>query len=773
MEPASALESPGGFQRYCERGRALEQPGPAPQRPRGEPISGRPLAPWVVARNRRGDSPPPALPQDPPPPWPEVPALRLPAGPGVIAPPLKDEAAAGSARPLETQLALAFQDLAALVGIGPAATAEKPGRRVAPALGTKAAPLGARMRQPRQPLVRGVHSQCWTGPRHSPSSQPAVEALSDDHHPPDPPPEAKTEHWFDRIMPMPLAHPDNEEQQDDEDEFVPIYSQLRGHPLQGHVSGLPISEGIGGDSLDCDMPDTVRSTARDHLKAVDLAARIAQRGAAEPALKPAVQGSIFSSLPPVPPEPDVPLAAAHNEWELAFEWHSLEHTLKDVAGAARPAKDARATRKQERPRPAPEPSRGGGSSGSAAPAARPAPPAEERPRPAPEPSRGGSSGSAAPAARPAQPVAAPREAVAAAAAPGGLAEAAAAGREEAVPLQRRYGPQSRRGGASQDQLMVLQSNEHAMRCFATMAHHEEVLCEEWAVFYHTYSYAALIYELQAAVAAVLYRFPSGQSTLPRILVSDFAQLPDAPSLIGKFREKFSKDRMDHHPEYRAVAISTMCSLVALGPEVSTPTAFLAGFSQEDLSFTDALMKSLASCYIPQAKIKRLAVDIVRLSEEYGLDVSKYGGKACASGKAGHLLQIFVHRSRLDEIAYAALPYGEIDEERHLISDWLGGDFPMNFGQARLVANPKAFTNSDRVRMFTVSADPTFHGNRAAFQEALVRLIEGALDTPALRQTAIQGIATGVLPSWVAKQEAKAEVGSTSSGLKSLASRLRW
>lgn len=318
--------------------------------------------------------------------------------------------------------------------------------------------------------------------------------------------------------------------------------------------------------------------------------------------------------------------------------------------------------------------------------------------------------------------------------------------------------------------MVLQNSEHASGCFAKMADHEKVLCEDWAVFYHTYSYAALIYELQAAVAAVLYQFPSRQSTLPRILVSDFARLPDAPALIREFRDRFSKDRMDHHPEYRAVGISAMCSLVALGPEVSTPTAFLAGFSQEDLSFTDALMKSLASCYIPQAKIKRLASEIVALSERYGLDVSKFNGRACASGKAGHLLQIFVHRSCLDEIAYAALPYGELDEARHMISDWLAGDFPTNFGQARLVANPKAFTNSDRVRMFTMSADPTFHNNRALFQESLVRLIEGALDTPALRETAIEGIAAGVLPSWVAKQESRAEVG-ISSGLKSWASRL--
>eukprot|EP00971_Amphidinium_carterae_P270881 5375549-Amphidinium_carterae.1 len=36
---------------------------------------------------------------------------------------------------------------------------------------------------------------------------------------------------------------------------------------------------------------------------------------------------------------------------------------------------------------------------------------------------------------------------------------------------------------------------------------------------------------------------------------------------------------DHDPSYRAVALSAMCSLVALGPEASTPVVFVAGLQR--------------------------------------------------------------------------------------------------------------------------------------------------------------------------------------------------
>jgi len=183
---------------------------------------------------------------------------------------------------------------------------------------------------------------------------------------------------------------------------------------------------------------------------------------------------------------------------------------------------------------------------------------------------------------------------------------------EEVQEQIRLGPQSLRGDASQHQLSVLETNPHAKECFARFAVREQELCGEWAVFYHSYSFAALIYELHAAVAAVFFKFRSQESTLPRILSSDFINTPDAAALLNRFEEKWASGVRDHHPEYRAVAISGISSLVTLGPEVSTPVIFVAGYSCEDMSFAGVLEKSLASCFVPESRIQALAAAIIAL-----------------------------------------------------------------------------------------------------------------------------------------------------------------
>lgn len=302
------------------------------------------------------------------------------------------------------------------------------------------------------------------------------------------------------------------------------------------------------------------------------------------------------------------------------------------------------------------------------------------------------------------------------------------------------------------QLTVLDSHPHARECFNIFAKNEEELCGEWAVFYHSYSHSALIYELHAAVAAVLFNFPSMQSTLPRLLTADFAKTPHAQSLITEFQERFTTSLKDHHPDYRAVAISAMCSLVALGPEVSTPIMFLAGFSQVDLEFADVLRKSLALCHIPERKIPKLAEDLIRLSEMFGLDVAHCGGSPYDKERNGHLLQIFIKRSIVDDLVYAAKPFGEVEGTRQPISKWLGSDSNMSFGQARIVVHPKLFMKKNCVRMFLASADPAFHAQRPAFQEELIKLISEALADPKDRHAARDGIYNGSYPEWMLRAQ---------------------
>lgn len=69
--------------------------------------------------------------------------------------------------------------------------------------------------------------------------------------------------------------------------------------------------------------------------------------------------------------------------------------------------------------------------------------------------------------------------------------------EEEIHEQKTFGSQSRRGRSEPDDFgHKVSSDAHASSCFEKMLVNEELLSGEWAVFYHSYSHAALIYEVQ-------------------------------------------------------------------------------------------------------------------------------------------------------------------------------------------------------------------------------------------------------------------------------------
>merc|ERR1712187_1076211 len=112
----------------------------------------------------------------------------------------------------------------------------------------------------------------------------------------------------------------------------------------------------------------------------------------------------------------------------------------------------------------------------------------------------------------------------------------------------------------------------------------------------------------------------------------------------------------------------------------------------------------------------------------------------------------MRRDQVDQLAYAAKPYGEVDNERHPISNWLRGDNSANWGQARILAHPKLFMRPDTVRMRVASADPDFHRSRQRFQEELIGIFRDTLAEPSLFMSAATGIYGGTLPAWWAAKE---------------------
>ena len=283
---------------------------------------------------------------------------------------------------------------------------------------------------------------------------------------------------------------------------------------------------------------------------------------------------------------------------------------------------------------------------------------------------------------------------------------------------------------------------HATRCFQSMLQNEERYCGDWAVFYHSYSNPALIYEVQAAIAAVLFRFKSNFGTLPRLMRGCFAEIPDAPSMMSEFPKWPDQD---HNPRFKSVGICATVSLLAYDAEAPPTSVFLSGYNVGVIS-RSIIHDMLTTCGVGAAQSAVLTTQLVALAERYGLHVGAFGGRPSASGCPGHLLQIFIRRHLVDKYAYASLPMGVPDKARHPLGTYLQAAGPLA-GQARIVVHPSAFLRAAKVRANVFSADEAFHARRPAFQQELTALLAPILGAGAARERAARGVFGGRLPAW--------------------------
>merc|ERR1719343_151056 len=206
---------------------------------------------------------------------------------------------------------------------------------------------------------------------------------------------------------------------------------------------------------------------------------------------------------------------------------------------------------------------------------------------------------------------------------------------EEVEKQEKLGAQSERGGVSAATALMgsaIDCDGHARRCFNWMLENERRYCGGWAVFYHSYSDAAIVYEMQAAIAAVLFRFRSTKASLPRLLRGRFGEVPDAESMLRAFP---SWPDQDHNPCFKSVGICATTSLLAPDIEAPPKDVFLTGYSLGCAA--GALVEGiLTSCGVGRAEAKACAPKVLALAQSSGLCMSGSG-----TGLPGHLLQIFI------------------------------------------------------------------------------------------------------------------------------------
>eukprot|EP01105_Mastigella_eilhardi_P015374 TRINITY_DN3511_c0_g1_i6.p1 TRINITY_DN3511_c0_g1~~TRINITY_DN3511_c0_g1_i6.p1 ORF type:complete len:591 (+),score=130.17 TRINITY_DN3511_c0_g1_i6:364-2136(+) len=271
-------------------------------------------------------------------------------------------------------------------------------------------------------------------------------------------------------------------------------------------------------------------------------------------------------------------------------------------------------------------------------------------------------------------------------------------------------------------------------CFQTMIEREQELYDNWYVFYHSYSFALLLYEVQAELARTMYELPEDFAPLPRLLHSPFHGKPTLEMLMDEFK---SMHGQDHDPRFRALAISVSCSLFAPGSEAPPISCFCSGYSCSDLSFRGLLTGLLKTCKVedPETLTDRIievgnkfhlptAPFVSRPAAPYGLFAGVGGGGELAPGS---MLQIFVHKDFVDSIAYASQPMGVPVKGVKVLSKHL--DEGHSEGQARLFMHPAVFVDPSKARLYHYSANPllcsmdtTLDGTRGKFVQDLRRAL---------------------------------------------------
>merc|ERR1712216_879285 len=141
-----------------------------------------------------------------------------------------------------------------------------------------------------------------------------------------------------------------------------------------------------------------------------------------------------------------------------------------------------------------------------------------------------------------------------------------------------------------------------------MGAREQAFVREWAVFYHTYTSPALVYEVQTALATVLFKFGARCGALPRLLQVPFSDMPDATALLRAFPSWPDRDR---NAAFKKVAICCATSLVSKDPQVTPTKVFRKGYNTS-FDNLDMLEELIARCGpgLCSSEVKSVARDIV-------------------------------------------------------------------------------------------------------------------------------------------------------------------
>eukprot|EP00954_Amorphochlora_amoebiformis_P030631 1394953-Amorphochlora_amoeboformis.AAC.1 len=294
-------------------------------------------------------------------------------------------------------------------------------------------------------------------------------------------------------------------------------------------------------------------------------------------------------------------------------------------------------------------------------------------------------------------------------------------------VQKERGAQSLRGKGQERWKRVkafLESESRRVRhkedSFFEMIDREEKFAGQFAVFYHSYSHASFIYELNSALAHVLFGFES-LNPLPRLRLAPFYTVPDAKVMQFLLEDRW---KSDGYYEFRNAGISAVTSLVSKDTEATPVDVW-------DHGYQAGCCRSVLDDLIEDLCLEGMNDQLCRLIQKYpitkdlgdvssllvGDDFGSNNEHYCKAGNLGRMLQIFIRRDVVDKFVYASHTMGHPDFRREDISEALAQNKKI-VGQVRICANPTLFLDESLVKIFAHAADPNYEKTRRDMQMEL-------------------------------------------------------
>ncbi|GAB5367433.1 hypothetical protein AAMO2058_001229700 [Amorphochlora amoebiformis] len=261
--------------------------------------------------------------------------------------------------------------------------------------------------------------------------------------------------------------------------------------------------------------------------------------------------------------------------------------------------------------------------------------------------------------------------------------------------------------------------DHMRLCFKSMLDNEQNLCENYAVFYHSFSFAEGLYQVYSALANVLFGYEP-TNPIPRLELFPFLIVPNARVLRHKHEKEW---KTDHHKNFRDVGVCAVSSLLTKDREATPYQVWEQGYHVSPIhGYMDRFLNSVGLGSIPKlAFLKQKSLSPKPLK--------------------GRLMQIFIRRELVEDYVYPSHPMGKPDDSRDPLSTHLSKSGKIS-GQVRICANPVIFLRPHLVKIFTFAADPAHSVKRLATQQKLRGILEEHFrKCPNAKTKAIQALFT--------------------------------